>query len=50
MIDTPEKVKTAYQALCDLGLSLVATSHKWTNEQRKAWKRAERALRPFVKP
>jgi len=36
MTITPEKVEIAYQALCDLGLSLVATSHNWTNRQRKA--------------
>jgi len=41
------KVETAYQALCDLGLSLAATSHNWTSEQRSAWERAERALRPM---
>ena len=46
----PKRIETAYQALCDLGLSLVATSHNWTNDQRKAWERAERALRPLVNP
>jgi len=50
MTITPEKVEIAYQALCDLGLSLVATSHNWTNRQRKAWERAERALRPLANP
>ena len=46
----PKKVETAYQALCDLGLSLAATGHQWTNEQREAWERAECALRSLVNP
>jgi hypothetical protein len=43
-----KKVETAYQALCDLGLSLAETAHNWTSEQRSAWERAERALRPML--
>ena len=39
------KIEIAYQALCDLGLSLAETHHQWTNAQRQAWERAECALR-----
>ena len=46
----PKKVETAYQALYDLGLSLAATGHKWTNEQRSAWEKAERNLSACVTP
>ena len=50
MTISPEKVQIAYQALCDLGVSLASTAHKWTNEQRKDWELAERTLRPFANP
>ena len=48
MIIDPMEVEIAYQALCDLGLSLAETGHHWTDKQREAWECADRALFPFV--
>lgn len=50
MTISPEKVRIAYKSLCDLGVSLADAAHTWTNEQRAAWERAERSLRPFANP
>lgn len=50
MIISPKKVEVAYQALCDLGVSLADVGHRWTNKQRTAWEKAERNLSPYVTP
>lgn len=50
MKKVPSEVEIAYQALCDLGVSLADAGHQWTDEQRIAWEIAESSLKPLVNP